>query len=296
MIDTPNAFEQELERQARMFSAQRNDGDDTGSRIFIVADFEYRYDRDAHAGYRIADGAAAEPKIRWPFHRIEAAAWTVLRFIPGQPIPEIEPLIVLTADESDEKAIVSAFFAALQTLPQAVLVTWGGEAKDLAALRLAAAMHDLSSPHHLLDLSPYSSRRLDLCNATSVAAPSVHLPEYAAALAIPSKPSPSKDIGRLVERQQWPLVEDQVVADVLTTCVIALGHLTSMGRSPAIARRPSWHWPTRRWMPCPTARSSPAPSSRGHGSPAGRRPSRHGLSPRLTSGVEDDDDSSRRKG
>ena len=229
MIELPAAFEQELERQARLFSAHRGDGHGKAPRVYLVADFEYRYDRNAHAGYRIADGAAAEPKIRWPFHRIEAAAWAVLRFTPGEPVPYIEAPIVLTAEEMDEKAIVSAFFAALHALPQAVLVTWGGEAKDLAALRLAAAMHDLSLPAQLLDLSPYSTRRLDLCSATSVAAPSVHLPEYAAALAIPSKPSPSKDIGKLVEGQQWSAVADQVLADVLTTCVIAVGPLKSMG-------------------------------------------------------------------
>jgi hypothetical protein len=229
MTDSLTLIEEMLGREARLFAANNIDADEKGHRAYIVADFEFQYQRDAHAGYRVAEGAAAEKKIRWPFHRIVAAAWTVLRFVPGQDIPEIEAPVVLTAETMDERTMVAEFFDALCAVPHAVVVTWGGETKDLAALRRAAVEHNLSLPVQLLELSPHNQRRLDLCNATSVQAACVHLPEYAAALAIPSKPSPSKEIGQLVENRQWDLVADQVAADVLTTCVIAIGHLKSMG-------------------------------------------------------------------
>lgn len=229
MTDSLTLIEEMLSREARLFAAHNVDADERAHRTYIVADFEYQYQRDAHVGYRVAEGAAAEEKIRWPFHRIVAAAWTVLRFAPGQAVPEIETPIVLTAETMDEKTIVTQFFDALCAVPHAVFVNWGGETKDLAALRRAAVEHNLTLPVQLLELSPHSQRRLDLCNATSVQAACVHLPEYAAALTIPSKPSPSKEIGQLVENRQWDLVADQVVADVLTTCVIAIGHLKSMG-------------------------------------------------------------------
>ncbi|WP_373488200.1 hypothetical protein [Blastomonas sp.] len=228
MSDSLTLIEEMLGREARLFAASNVESDDRSHRTYIVADFEYQYHRSAHAGYQVAEGAAAEEKIRWPFHRIVAAAWTVLRFVPGQAVPEIEAPVVLTAETMDEKTMVTQFFDALAAMPQAIFATWGGEAKDLAALRRAAVEHDLCLPVQLLDLSPYSIRRLDLCNASSVMAASVHLPEYAAALAIPSKPSPRKEIGQLVENRQWDLVADQVAADVLTTCVIAIGHLKSM--------------------------------------------------------------------
>ncbi len=229
MTDSLTSIEEMLGREARLFAANNVEGDERGHRTYIVADFEYQYQRDAHAGYRVAEGSSAEEKIRWPFHRIVATAWTVLRFAPGQDVPEIEAPVVLTAEAMDEKAMVTQFFDALCAGPHAVLVSWGGETKDLAALRRAAVEHDLCLPVQLLELSPHSQRRLDLCNATSVQAACVHLPEYAAALAIPSKPSPSKEIGQLVENGHWDLVTDQVAADVLTTCVIAIGHLKSMG-------------------------------------------------------------------
>ena len=49
-------------------------------------------------------------------------------------------------------------------------------------------------------------------------------------MGIPAKPSPSKSIGPLVEAGAWPDVEDQVLADVITTSVIAMMQLSAAGR------------------------------------------------------------------
>ena len=57
----------------------------------------------------------------------------------------------------------------------------------------------------------------------------MHLPEYAAATDIPCKPSPSRDVGKLVENGAWLDVFDQCLADVLATSVIGLRHLTANG-------------------------------------------------------------------
>ena len=214
---------------ARLFASRPGDENDAALTL-IVADFEYSYDRERHGGYSLAEGKAAERKIRWPFHRISSASWLVLRFAPGKTVPEMEEPVVLTGDTLNERQMVEAFFDACRAEQNAIVTTWGGEAKDLAALRTAAMVHALVLPTQLADLHPHSRHRIDLCQTTSVAAASVHLPEFAAALGIPSKPSASADIGPLVATGQWELVGEQVLADVVTTAVIALYQLSSLGQ------------------------------------------------------------------
>lgn len=214
---------------ARLFSA-RQGKDDSGPLTLIVCDFEYRYDGDRHAGYVMAEGKGAERKIRWPFHLIAAASWLIVRFQPGQIAPDVDKPVVLTAETSSEKEMVEAFFDACRAEPDGIITSWGGEAKDFAALRMAAMMHSLIVPAQLADLHPHSRHRLDLCQATSVAAASVHLPEFAAALGIPCKPSASQDIGPLVVKGAWAKVGEQVLADVITTTLIAIYHLMSLGQ------------------------------------------------------------------
>ena len=192
-------LQQQLAREANLFAARGSAGNQGRTRSYIVADFEYGYDRDRYNGYRTAEGTDAEKKIRWPFHRVAAASWCVMRFKRGSDIPEIQGPVVLSADDRSEKEMVSAFFDAVDQEPGAVLVTWGGEHKDLAVLRRTAGEFDLIMPQQLRELSPVSDRRIDLCGAVSIRAESVHLPEYAAACSIPAKPSPSKTIGELVE-------------------------------------------------------------------------------------------------
>jgi len=222
-------LQQQLAREANLFAARGSAGNQDRTRTYIVADFEYGYDRDRHNGYGVAEGKDAEEKIRWPFHRIAAASWCVMRFKRGSDIPEIQGPVVLSADDHSEKEMVSAFFDAVDQEPGAVLVTWGGEHKDLAVLRRTAGEFDLIMPGQLRELSPVSDRRIDLCGAVSIRAESVHLPEYAAACSIPAKPSPSKTIGELVEKGMWGDVEEQVLADVMTTAIIMLPHLKSHG-------------------------------------------------------------------
>lgn len=146
-VTTPNCLDQWAE-DARLFSANASNQMD-GAQTIIVADFEYAYDRDRHHAYRVAEGASAEPTIRWPFHRIAAASWIALRFVAGEPLSEIGEPIVLTAEIKSEAAIASAFFDALRAEPDAQLVTWGGETKDFAVLRQVAMMQDLRSPPSL---------------------------------------------------------------------------------------------------------------------------------------------------
>jgi hypothetical protein len=56
------------------------------------------------------------------------------------------------------------------------------------------------------------------------------MPEYAHAVGIPAKPMASKAIGKAVEHGQWDEVREQVLADVLTTAIIANRHLISAAR------------------------------------------------------------------
>ena len=214
---------------ARLFASRPNEDNDTALTL-IVCDFEYSYDRDRHGGYLVAEGKGAERRIRWPFHRIAAASWLVVRFAPGKTVPEFEEPVVMAGKSATEKHIVEAFIDACRKEQDAILTTWGGEAKDLAVLRAAAMMHGLVLPSQLADLHPHSRHRIDLCQTTSVAAASVHLPEFATALGVPNKPSASTDIGPAVDCGDWTLVAEQVLADVVTTTVIALWHLAALGQ------------------------------------------------------------------
>lgn len=225
----PADFGTTLEREARAFSARAKDGETVlpPSRRFVVVDLEFAWDHDRYAGYRISEGEGAEQNVRWPFHRVAAACWMVMRFDPLGDVPEVEELAVITSAEADEVEIVQKLFSALDRNEDATLLSWGGEAKDFAVLRLCAAENELVLPVQLRCLSPQAPTRIDLCRAVAVQARPVHLPEYAAATSIPSKPSPSKSIGALVEAGAWKDVREQVLADVLTTAVIGLRHLVS---------------------------------------------------------------------
>lgn len=224
-------FAAALERDAALFvSRTKCSGPEQHRPLrLIVCDFEYLYDRSAYAGYTVSEGKSGRTDLRWPFHRIAAASWMVLRFDPDGDVPVVEECVVIANDESDERAIVMRFFDALQRYPNAVLTTWGGEFKDLAVLRKCAGEFGLLLPEQLRDLNPYAYARLDLCQAVTGKAKPVHLPEYAIGMHIPCKPSPSKDIGPLVEQGKWREVRDQCLADVLTACVIALRHLHAQG-------------------------------------------------------------------
>ena len=224
-------FATALERDARNFAARSKAGGSDPQRPlrFLVCDLEYSYDHNRYAGYAVSEGRDGKFDIRWPFHRIAAACWAVLRFDPGADVPCVEELRLVANDEADEPAIVSALFTALVQYPDAIVMSWAGEFKDYAVLRRCAAQHEMLLPHQLRDLNPYSAKRIDLCRAVAGCAGTVHLPEYATASGIPCKPSPSKSVGKLVEDGAWLAVRDQCLADVLATSVIGLRHLAAHG-------------------------------------------------------------------
>lgn len=216
-----------LEHEARMFAARRDEERPARAR-WIVFDLEFLFDRSRHKAYVVAEGSEArKERIRWPFHQVAAISWMALEFIAGESVPVIERPVVMTAGDSDERSMVEALFAALEDAPDAVATTWGGEVRDLAVLRRAAATHGLLLPRQLIDGSPHARERLDLCRATCVQADSVHLPELASAVGVPAKPTPSEQIGRLCEAGDWSKVREQVLADVLTTSVLAVRHLAA---------------------------------------------------------------------
>lgn len=217
-----------LERDARLFTArQKDDGRDASpSRRFVIIDLEFAYDRSGHQAYKTAEGRDAE-EIRWPFHTIACACWMVMRFEVGRDVPVVEELNVVANDEANEREIAEGLFAVLDQYPEAVLLTWAGERKDLPVLRRVAARHDLLLPPQLRDPNIYCRERLDMCRAVSARASFPHLPEFAAATGVPCKPTPSKSVGPAVEQGIWLQVRDQCLADVLTTATIAVRHLNS---------------------------------------------------------------------
>lgn len=225
-----NDFERELEQQASMFSMQAGRENEGAVRTYIVCDFEYAYDRARYDGYRVAEGADANDKLRWPFHTIAAASWTVMRFLPGIEKADIEPPVLMSSSDYTALQMATAFLSAVSLEPTAHVVTWGGEYKDLSVLRRTAMVHGLVLPIQIADPTPYSRWRIDLCDAVSVRADSASLPEYATACSIPAKPSPSKSVGKLVQNEIWNKVEEQCLADVLTAAVIMIRYLVSHGQ------------------------------------------------------------------
>ena len=225
----PGDFEGSLEREALAFAARsaQTDAPRRRMRSYIIADFEYCYDHDRHRAYMVSEGEGAERSIRWPFHHVAAASWLKLDYDPASETVSVAEAQVIALDEMPEAEIIATFFAFLEAHPTAVLVTWGGEYKDFAVLRRSAEDFNLLLPPQLLEQSPNARERRDLCNSVSVMAKSVHLPEYAAACSIPAKPSPSKSVGDLVVRGAWRAVREQVVADVITTSIIALRNRVS---------------------------------------------------------------------
>ncbi len=227
MTDTLTALEQMLEMQARQFECQNSERADSDTKSITVLDLEFVWDRGLYNGYAVSEGATACKKIRWPFDQIAAACWLTARFATDSDTPEITGPTVVSLETTDERTLLQMLFDALDKFPQSILVTWGGEARDLAVLRHRATVHDLVLPPQLRDGSPHARKRLDLCRATAVQADPVHLGEYAAASSIPAKPIPSRQIGALAEAGEWGKVREQVSADVLTTSVVALRYLAA---------------------------------------------------------------------
>ncbi|QWC56490.1 hypothetical protein F7D01_04735 [Erythrobacter sp. 3-20A1M] len=231
------AWERTLERQANAWLAARERDETTCPRVFLVCDLEYRFRREAHKAWSYGRelrydkrGHRIEEKIRWPFQTIAAAAWVVVRFDGQSDVPEIAEPVVMTLGDHAEVDILSSFFDTLDAIGRdARMVTWGGEARDLAVLRYQACRHGLDLPAHLHDTSPHARERIDLCRSTAVQADAVHLDEYAAGCGIPAKPSPPEAIGKLVEAGEWEAVHDHVLADVLTTTIIGLRWLAALG-------------------------------------------------------------------
>ena len=231
------ALERLLERQAHAAIAAHARDETTGPRVFLVCDFEFKFRREAHGAWAYGRepkydqrGRRKEEKIRWPFHTIAAAAWMVVRFDGQSDVPEIAEPVVMTLADYAEIDILRGFFDALDAIGrEARMMSWAGEARDLAVLRYQACRHGLDLPVHLRDTSPHARERIDLCRSTTVQADPVHLDEYAAGCGIPAKPSPPEAIGKLVEAGDWDAVHDHVLADVLTATIIGLRWLAAMG-------------------------------------------------------------------
>ncbi|PZU15222.1 MAG: hypothetical protein DI591_10865 [Citromicrobium sp.] len=220
-----------LEREAQLYLAQRSPAPANQTRSYLVADFEYAWNRPAIDAYQCLEGRDARDEIIWPFYTIATACWLILHFEPGEPVPRIEPIVVHSADDLSEPQIVARLFEVLDADPGLTFVTYGGEAKDLAVLRRCAASQGLRLPLQLRDLSPHCRERIDLCRSVTVQAKPPHLPELAIASGIPCKPSPSRSIGKLVENGKWRDVCDQCAADVLATTVLLIRHLVSHGET-----------------------------------------------------------------
>lgn len=240
------ALQTALEREANSRIAA-NAKDEPKPKAFLVCDFEYLFRREIHEAWtygrapeRDARGQTKVPRIKWPFQTIAAASWMIVRIDAQGSLITIDPPVVMTLGDYREVEVLIAFFAALDALGEnGRMIPWGGEVRDLAALRFQACRHEITLPLHLRDTSPYARERIDLCRATTVQADPVHLDEYAAGAGIPAKPSPPNAIGRLAEEKKWDAVHDHMLADVLTTSIIALRWLSASLATGSVIRTQS---------------------------------------------------------
>lgn len=219
---------QRLSDEASRFRS-RAANDKRGPLKIIVSDFEFAYDMPSFRRYQRAEDDPTEGWCRWPYHHICAAAWVMLTFRPGFDHPEISHIAAMTSDPFSEQTMVEAYLSAVFADPDAALYSWGGEQKDWPVIGRNAMESGIQLPHQLTDMRPHAPLRVDLCNSTSGQARCTHLPEYAYATGIPTKPTPSKLVGDAVIRGRWPEVEEQVCADLLTTSIIAARHMIAFG-------------------------------------------------------------------
>jgi hypothetical protein len=218
-----------LDLEAIAFSRQKS-LDRLTTEAFCIFDFEYAYDIDSYDAYRRADDADGEYRCKWPFHYAVAGGWALITYPAGALQPIVHNVSVYDARTHDEVALVTAFFGLLDRYPDAVPVGWGSECKEMPTLRRTAATHGLVLPKRLRDSHPYSRDRIDLSNTLKGQGHFVHMPEYAHATGIPAKPIASKAIGKAVENGNWDEVREQVLADVVTTAIIANRYLISGAR------------------------------------------------------------------
>lgn len=219
----------DLDLEAIAFSRQRS-LDRLPTETFCIFDFEYEYDIDRYDAYRRADDADGEYRCKWPYHHAVAGSWALITYPAGALQPIVHNVSLHDARTHDEIALVGAFFGVLDRHPDAVPVGWGSECKEMPTLRRTAATHGLILPKRLRDSNPHSRDRIDLSNVLKGQGHFVHMPEYAHATDIPAKPTASKAIGKAVEHGQWDEVREQVLADIMTTAIIANRHLISMAR------------------------------------------------------------------
>lgn len=228
--DDPTASQ--LAEEAQRFRS-RATNERRGPLKIIVSDFEFVYDMPAFRRYQHAECDPTNGWVRWPYHHICAAAWMMLTFRPGFDQPSVGPITVMTSDTHSEMTIVEAFLRSVRANSDGILYNWGGEQKDWPVIRRFSMENGLALPYQLVDLRPHSPSRVDLCNATSGQARCTHLPEYAFASGIPSKPLRSKLIGDAVLDARWDQVAEQVCADLMTTSIVAIRHAITFGRCEA---------------------------------------------------------------
>ena len=79
-------------------------------KVYIVADFEFRWDRESHRLYQAIESGTGETEIRWPFHQIVCASWLTLRFTALSDAPIVESFTTASLPTCSEAEIVKMFF------------------------------------------------------------------------------------------------------------------------------------------------------------------------------------------
>lgn len=204
---------------------------------YAVIDLEFLFDREAHARYMDREEEGANPKIRWPFRHVVAAAAMIIRTVgeEGGRKLEVERFRTFGRPEMSECEILQALFDLMWDYPDATLMTWGGDFADVAILRAGALTHGLRLPPQL---HPRTGRRpqahpghIDLSNVIREKSVPCHMTEVAARLGIPCKTGlKAHEVGLAAERGRWSQVKEQAEIDVIAAALILGRLLFSIGK------------------------------------------------------------------
>jgi Predicted 3'-5' exonuclease related to the exonuclease domain of PolB len=208
---------------------------------YIVFDAEYAIDRDAHRQFQLSEGYDSDREViktrtewidpRWVFRTPVTLSWMMLSEIGTGSFYPAE-FKSIGQPEADLHQMLAQLSKTLARIPDATLVSWGGESSDVPQLRLAYMNAGLPLPVQLR--APFTGgitnpNHWDLCTKLCGKAASVHLNEMAAALGIPAKLTGTPgSVMSLIDHGKWSQVKAVCEGDVITTALVLMKYLDTL--------------------------------------------------------------------
>ena len=181
-------------------------------------------DQPGRRGYTRGEDPLRTP--RWIFQTITTACAMVLtEHLDGN--VDVARFVTLSAPEHDERAVVEGLLQVLADAPaDADLASWAGTFHDSPMLVCAAMRHGLTLPSAWKWLAfggDGRQRHIDFARVATanMKMKPIHEAEFLSAFDIPAKLSaPAFAVAKLIEAQQWDVVQAQCEGDVISTALL----------------------------------------------------------------------------